>query len=149
MQTFLPYSRFDLTARRLDRARLGKQRVEAGQILRTLLGWSDGWAEHPAVRMWRGYEVALFAYLQIMRDEWAARGYRNDKTDAFMATVRESGELLRRSILPPPWLGDRAFHLSHRSNLLRKAPEHYRQYWPRLRADLPYVWPTNEMENTV
>lgn len=36
MQTFLPYSSFRMTAEVLDRQRLGKQRVEALQILRIL-----------------------------------------------------------------------------------------------------------------
>ena len=47
---------------------------------------------------------------------------------------------------PPPWLGDAPFHLSHRSNLLRKMPEHYRQFWPAERDDLPYVWPDARKE---
>jgi hypothetical protein len=36
MQTFMPYSDFEKTARCLDNKRLGKQRVEAWQILNTL-----------------------------------------------------------------------------------------------------------------
>ena len=47
MQTFLPYSSFDLTMECLDYRRLGKQRVEAFQILRALRGETDGWTNHP------------------------------------------------------------------------------------------------------
>src|SRR3546814_11842397 len=40
----------------------------------------------------------------------------------------------------PPWLGNAAFHASHRSNLLRKDPGFYGRYgWPEP-PDLPYVW---------
>ena len=37
--------------------------------------------------------------------------------------------------------GFRAFHLAHRSNLLRKDPAFYAQYGWRIRRDRPYLWP--------
>ena len=54
MQTFLPYADFAETARVLDQRRLGKQRVEALQVLRALFIPGYGWRHHPVVRMWRG-----------------------------------------------------------------------------------------------
>lgn len=42
----------------------------------------------------------------------------------------------------PPWLGDEAFHLSHRSNLVRKDPGHYRPIFGDIPDGLPYIWPT-------
>ncbi|GAB3960278.1 hypothetical protein GCM10029978_009170 [Actinoallomurus acanthiterrae] len=62
MQTFLPYADFAATARVLDPRRLGKQRVEALQVLRGLTVPGYGWRHHPAVRMWAGYEEALTRY---------------------------------------------------------------------------------------
>ena len=59
MQTFLPYPDFQKTAQCLDNKRLGKQRVEARQIISTLEGKSNGWRNHPAVKMWKGYEDCL------------------------------------------------------------------------------------------
>lgn len=41
----------------------------------------------------------------------------------------------------PPWLGMRALHLSHQSNLVRKDPEHYGRLFQNVPGDLPYVWP--------
>ena len=41
----------------------------------------------------------------------------------------------------PPWVGDEALHLSHRSALVRKDPEHYRPIFGYVPDDLPYVWP--------
>jgi hypothetical protein len=41
----------------------------------------------------------------------------------------------------PPWLGDERLHASHRSNLLRKDPEHYGQFEWTEPDDLPYWWP--------
>ncbi len=131
MQTFLPYPDFLKTAQVLDYRRLGRQRVEAYQILRTLSGISDGWSNHPAVRMWSGYELALSAYMNSMIREWSRRGYKNRM---FLVELSEHYPC-------PPWLGDPEFHAAHRSNLLRKDPDYYRKYWPREPDDLPYVWP--------
>ena len=49
MQTFLPYEDFRASARVLDRQRLGKQRVEAKQILQALErpGEPSGWEGIP------------------------------------------------------------------------------------------------------
>jgi hypothetical protein len=138
MQTFLPYEDFARSARVLDYRRLGEQRVEAYQILRVLLGQSTGpgWRNHPAVKMWQGSERRLVEYALAMCREWIGRGYRDS-----MSAKIEGLKLPRRGNTPPAWLGNPRFHRSHRSNLLRKHPEYYRRFWPRLRDDLPYVWP--------
>ena len=72
MQTFLPYADFSKTAKCLDYKRLGKQRVEAKQILNILLDRTEtkGWRNHPAVLMWVGYENALKIYYNMILDEW-------------------------------------------------------------------------------
>ncbi|MDF1535558.1 MAG: MSMEG_6728 family protein [bacterium] len=131
MQTFLPYPDFGKTAQVLDNRRLGRQRVEAYQILRTLSGLSKGWRNHPAVRMWRGYEMALSAYMNAMIDEWERRGYRNTMFRVALPVAWEK----------PPWLGDEALHRAYRSNLLRKDPDHFGRFWPGEPDDLEYVWP--------
>jgi hypothetical protein len=70
MQTFLPYSSFERSAEVLDYRRLGKQRVEAYQILCALSDSKYGWQNHPAIRMWRGYDAALIAYYSAVCREW-------------------------------------------------------------------------------
>ncbi|MFC4048984.1 MSMEG_6728 family protein [Actinomadura syzygii] len=154
MQTFLPHADFAATARVLDQRRLGKQRVEALQILRGLTVPGYGWRNHPAVKMWTGYEEALVRYgLEICR-HWSGLGHR----DTCAATLRselagavgverprvqdglaDAGEL-------PPWLGDAALHRSHRSALVRKDPAFYRPLFPGVPDDLPYVWPRSDRE---
>lgn len=136
MQTFLPYPSFVASAKALDYRRLGKQRVEGYQILRTLLGISDGWANHPAVKMWEGYEAALYLYTQACIKEWVARGYRNTMILPHFAGIN-------RPVLPA-WVGDDRLHSSHRSNLLRKLPEHYNQFGWTDNPNAPYWWPTQE-----
>lgn len=139
MQTFLPYPDFAESARVLDRQRLGKQRVECLQILRTLCGVGQGWFNHPCTRMWSGHEAVLGRYGAAICDEWTRRGYKDN------CAARMSELLLERmpgSLIRPKWLGNEAFHASHRSNLLRKDPEWYGQWGWKETADLPYVWPT-------
>ena len=136
MQTFLPYPDFTSSARVLDRQRLGKQRVEVLQILNALNGESRGWTSHPATRMWRGYVPALVSYGLAICAEWRARGYIDNCTGR-IAAYAEPGV----SPALPAWIGDPAFHASHRSNLLRKFPEHYAQFGWSEPHDLPYIWP--------
>lgn len=135
MITFLPYADFAASARSLDRQRLGKQRVEAWQILRTLCGELPA-SNHPAVRMWRGHEGCLVNYTLAMCNEWVERGYVDN-----LAT-QTLGLRLPLQLRPynPPWLGSPALHRSHRANLVRKAPEHYVPQFGNL-VDEPYVWP--------
>ena len=135
MQTFLPFPGFADSVVALDRQRLGKQRVEAVQILRALQGKSSGWINHPVVRMWRGYEGALALYGVAACAEWSRRGYVDNLFAEFEAAF------LAATLVNPPWLGDKAFHRSHQSNLVRKMPEHYRPLFPGVPDDLPYVWP--------
>ena len=143
MQTFLPYPNFAMSANALDRQRLGKQRVETLQIAKVISGHSSGWSNHPAVKMWHGYPEALLAYQNAICTFWGSFKYKDtclDKT-AEVLGLPILGQTALDSSLLPPWLGDHAFHLSHRSNLLRKFPEWYRAFWPDDPDDLPYVWP--------
>jgi len=144
MQTFVPYPHMSASAAVLDRQRLGKQRVETLQIMRTLAGISGGWGNHPAVKMWSGYEAHLMWYQIAICEEWVRRGYRDTclgKTMAIwsehLADTSDSGI----SGPVPPWWGSAELHASHRSNLLRKEPSYYREFWPLEADDLPYVWP--------
>lgn len=154
MQTFLPYPDFQESALVLDRRRLGKQRVEAIQVLRGLIVPGYGWRRHPAVRMWTGYEEALVRYgLDICR-VWRDLGHQDSCAATLVADlarvrpgapVREQRELAGAGELPP-WLGDEAVHRSHRSALLRKDPDMYAERFPGEPDDLPYVWPSSDRD---
>lgn len=150
MQTFLPYSDFRLSAGCLDYRRLGKQRVEAKQILIALgvtVGNHKGnpesrWSSHPAVNMWRGFEPALCVYAVDVCVEWIGRGYRDSLKPEFVdsyLSLRESTDGLTRY---PSWLDEDELHSSHRSNLLRKDPEWYGQFGWSEPPTMEYVWPT-------
>lgn len=154
MQTFLPDPDFETTARLLDSRRLGKQRVEAMQILRALTRDRYGWKFHPAVLMWGGYEEALVAYGLAMCAEWRRRGHADtvaatvveDFRSAFGTDRVRTQAALRTAGALPPWLADDTVHRSHRSALVRKDPGHYGQLFPEVPADLPYVWPVRSRD---
>ena len=153
MQTFLPYPDFAESAAVLDSRRLGKQRVEAMQILRALTRVTYGWKHHPAVLMWQGYEEALGAYAVAVCREWCRRGF----ADTCAATILEDMAVAGVSVPPrsqaqlsaadalPPWIGDDAVHRSHRSALLRKDPSWYTAAFGDVPDDLPYVWPVRRV----
>lgn len=155
MQTFLPYPGFRETALVLDRRRLGKQRVEALQVLRGLVVPGYGWRRHPAVRMWAGYEEALVRYgLEICR-VWRELGHQDSCAAtlvADLAATRPHEPVRDQSVLGaegelPPWLGDDSFHRSHRSALVRKDPATYTRHFPDVPDDLPYVWPASDRQS--
>jgi hypothetical protein len=148
MQTFLPYPDFAASARALDVKRLGKQRVETIQVVRALTWPGYGWANHPAVLMWKGFEEALGRYGFACCDVWTELGFGDtcaatigaDLRAIGVTHVRTQAELADTGALPT-WLGDPDLHRSHRSALVRKDPEHYRPLFPDVPEDLPYVWP--------
>jgi hypothetical protein len=136
MQTFLPYKDFYKSAESLDYRRLGKQRVETYQILRSLTGLSKGWVNHPCTKMWKGYESTLRKYGIAICETWIKLGYKDSLLEKISnINVPETDE--------PPWLNDPELHRSHKSNLLRKDKEFYGKLWPDVPDNLPYVWPVN------
>ena len=135
VNTFLPYADFKQVAQSLDDRRLGKQRVEALQILRANLGLTVGWRNHPAAVMWRGHEGNLAAYAVTICNEWVKRGYVDNTKQQVIELVKQFN---LKPTTKPWWLGVDQFHESHQSNLKRKLPEHYDF---GVSDDIPYNWP--------
>lgn len=160
MQTFLTYASHDFshTAKSLDRQRLNKQALEAWQIMMTNLKMDPdgnyreprGWRNHPAVVMWRGYEITLFNYIKAMTDEWQDRGYKTTILDkAHRTIITAIDEDLIYTDALPPWMQDRDLYFdivrSHRQALLVKQYDWYSQFgWPEDTGVKPdtyeYVW---------
>jgi hypothetical protein len=145
MQTFLPLPSIGESAAVLDRARLGKQRVEVKQILNTLLGRSDGWKNHPAVKMWTGHELGLAMYGIAVCKEWRYRGYKDNLLPEFESIhsdlVKERG--MNPDTLMPPWFGNDDFHSSHRAALLAKDFSWYKKFGWSESPVIDYVWPVS------
>jgi hypothetical protein len=130
VNTFLPLADLKASAEVLDYRRLGKQRVEARQLINTLVH-GGGWANHPATHMWSQNLSGLMRYHDICIDEWVRRGYRN--------TMQKFGVTVYSL---PKWFGDEEFHSSHRAALLHKNHDFYRRYDWREKPELNYAWPS-------
>lgn len=137
MQTFLPHQSFTESLKSLDNKRLGKQRLEAMQLVNSTLKLKNdpnakiGWANHPARNMWDGYLDALKLYHNLAIDEWVSRGFKNTMIKYDLPEV----------ITMPPWIGHETLHASHRANLLRKDPIHYGRFGWTEDPAMPYYWP--------
>lgn len=168
MQTFLPYPIFTESAKCLDNKRLGKQRVECVQLLKALAQGPvclydtkinkyvykpypkinklpNGYISkktpgyyHPAAQMWVGSEFFLCLYGTIICNEWIARGFKDTCLDKIKAYERNTFNLANRI---PIWINDDRLYDSHKSNLLRKDFEYYKQFKWNVPDNLPYYWP--------
>lgn len=140
MQTFAPYSDLQKIAKCLDYRRLGKQRVETFQILDVLFGKSTGWANHPAVKQWRGYEGFLCQYGLAICDEWISRGYK----DTMRPRIAAYAEQCPSQVIAPPWWGLEVYHSSHRQTLLSKNFDWYKQFGWTEQPKYEYYWPAKQ-----
>ena len=142
MQTFMPHKSFRESAECLDMKRLGKQRVEVLILLKSMLGNTPtkGWKNHPAREMWRGHENALALYGMVVCEVWLERGYKDTCWGKINAYYDKS-----KPTTMPSWFGMTDLHTSHKSNLIRKNPDHYKQLWPDIPDNIPYVWSTNKV----
>jgi len=138
MQIFLPYPDMRKSLQALDNKRLGKQRVETYQIISAITRRPKldgtpykGWLNHPCTVMWKDYVSALKIYMNYSIAEWIVRGFKN---------TMEIENVIEDQIVIPPFIGNEAFHSSHRANLLKKESEFYSKYgWTENPLD-PYVW---------
>lgn len=139
MQTFMPFESYAASAACLDDKRLGKQRVEAFQIVKALRGDyndSGAWVNHPATKMWQGHIAELCRYGMVMCWEWTNRGFDDSLVTQFVNLCQEYAN--KEQTVRPWWIDDQLLLMTHRSNLVRKAPEFYSFNVPN---NMPYVWP--------
>lgn len=155
MNTFLPVSDFQKSARCLDKRRCFKQVVETYQILNILDGKSKGWIHHPAVRMWVGYRDCLQYYYNVFY--YYCEGHHKIKFDKL-----PKPELLMPGFAIPKWLGYPAFHFSMAANLVRKVHEdkekgrdelgtalflNYSTDYNGIQPQQGYLWPVDKSGN--
>jgi hypothetical protein len=146
MQTFITDHDMAISASNLDDKRLGKQRVEALQIFECLVVKETRWKNHPVVKMWKGYEGYLLnVYLYNILSEWEiGRGFNNEKCKAkFILYQNLITRRIRTEYTIPLWITDK-FIETHRSNLIRKNPEHYKPLFPNTKEGLEYIWPKGD-----
>lgn len=171
MITFVPQPNFIESAQVLDQKRFLKQIVEAYQMIHALTGQTEGFKNHPAVKMWEGRVDALALYALFFCREYkhrfgkvhSIRGklfeeYR-DLPVLFVKPNQIGGTVLEKDMAPlaevvrippsllvtlcekPKWWKG-PIHSNHRANLLRKDAEFYGQFaWKEDPAET-YFWPT-------
>ena len=118
MQVFVPSTSMVKSLEILDKRRLAKQRVEAKQLIDTILdrpmsnGKSrKGWRNHPAAVMFRQHLPVLIFYYNASLVVHAERGGNNIK-------LQPEPELDNLESLEMPWWwGNEEIHASHRGRL--------------------------------
>lgn len=130
MNTFVPRNTYWSSAKILDQKRLNKQIVEGTQIAQILYHKQifsnskrnfDGWANHPAVLMWKDCKHGLLNYINFCIIESKNRGYLKDTMiDVEFSVFIDSMDIdLTRVMYPSWWNSD--IHYSHASALLFKS----------------------------
>lgn len=149
MQVFIPFPDIQKTARALDYRRLGKQRVEAWQLLEAMRhkaendlynanGKKRGWLTHKCTIMWEPYAPYLAFYALLICAEWKRRNYQENMTPRFERFLENCSE-----IVPPCWWGREDIHASHRAVLMQKDPVAYQSFAAITPPDVSeYVWVT-------
>jgi hypothetical protein len=155
MQTFVPYADFNESAAVLDNKRLNKQLLEGRQIYQILAsGKTKGaWVNHPAVRMWRKYDNALYGYLVAIKDECDQRGIQTEKNWDAITMMYERNWHRGSGVIMPPWWNDERVHLSHQINLYKKDPDYYAKFYSTVKEKkhisccdrCNYFWPTHTL----
>jgi hypothetical protein len=82
--------------------------------LHALLGFSAGWVNHPATKMWRGHEFRLAEYSKAIADECFIRGFKSHY-DYFYGLQAQFDDCVL-----PKWFSNEEVFSSYRSKLLFK-----------------------------
>jgi len=132
MQVFCPYPDIHKSVRSLDPSRLGNQIYR--ECLTLIKG---GWPNHPASKIWANHKKALALYSLAGLAELKNRGrdypHHVLTFQSYLDSCPDTG-------FPAIW-GREDFHLSHRSNLIKKRPEWYVPiFGADIEANLEYVW---------
>jgi hypothetical protein len=135
VNTFIVSDDYESTAKILDYKRLGKQRVEAMQLINVLENSElTGWKNHPATKQWRGHVNELKKYTNEMIKEWIRRGYKNTMK---LYDVDES-------TCKPWFITWKPMQYSHMASLIRKNKEYYKPYfykkYPIVYEFYTYLW---------
>lgn len=142
--TFVPFFDVEKIYRIMNLKHKNKQITECIQLVKALQGEVQGYANHAATLMWKGYVDALKTYHNIMLRLWYAEGYKGS---------RKEYEVDEENAEWPWWWGWDTLALSHKLSLYRKKPEHYTMQILELEEDLlplknkcGYVWPSHLLE---
>lgn len=158
----MPSKDFSTTASMLDSKRLNKQILECYQILKVLSSTDPkaGWRNHPAVKMWRGYENALYSYTLAMVAEADKRGIKTDTNMHNLSTLKSAvGSSWGTGF--PEWYQNseemKRITVTHMARLFVKDPIYYApfSFFSNHQDNEPccshcnYYWPTHTTDKAV
>jgi len=134
---------FNTSASLLDSKRLGSTIYESIHILASILHKNMDLvnpkrdvSNHPASKLWIGYERELGAYIYAHIEEWCNRGY---KTDVNLKNYHIITSGLGRGIYHiPKWISNELIE-THRNVIYRKKPDFYPHSWKGER-EMCYDW---------
>lgn len=147
----------------LDYQRLGKQRVEAKQVIDILEYYDEhgvmpdqGWTDHKVTKMWKGHTKALKCYFNEVVKYWIKRGYKNnyelyENVECEIIRCHFDGkkaifEKQANKDTFPLWFSFPPFHFSHRAALYMKDSSYYSYLVDenvRPYIGKGYLWPTD------
>lgn len=148
MNTFITNTDFRKSAANLDSQRLGAQIYEGIHILSSLLGVNDKLvnpkrdvSNHPASKLWVGYEPNLLSYILYHMREWTFRGYSSDINQQNIDIIYDVRTFWDGAELIPAWITNKLIE-THRSVLIQKKPSFYVALWPNCPDNLTmrYDW---------
>jgi len=151
LDTWMPYDDPIKTASILDSKRLGAQIFEGIHILASLLRFEDylvnpkkSTRQYETTRIWKSYEKdLLYWYLKPMILEWQRRGFNWKGTVNERNINRISKFMKKNHYRPitgsPPWVCKEVCE-SHKSELVRRAPEIYAELFLGVDLSLPFIY---------
>jgi hypothetical protein len=141
----LPFPHLGASARCFDNAELRRQTALSELVwnrLRRRSSYSPVTRE-PSLgaseAMWGGYSLFLLTYVNALKAECAARGYKT-------APIEPIDNRLSNFVHPTPWFGDERVHFTHQALLLKRNPRFYESRCKGLfgvTANYPLFTPSN------
>ena len=162
MNTWLPYEDFEKSVECLTDNHLRMQVTDCAKILYWRTGMPiDGRNAsrqqmlHPCVVQWDGYLSYLLDYSLEAMTQAQERTYYGTKKEEINKRVEQilfivpTVESRLDNSEKPHWLGDKDYHDSHKSNLMR-VNSFYKEYWiTEVNEGLEYVWPSGRKKPLV
>lgn len=119
IQVFMPYNNFFMSTKCLDDKRLGNQIYRE---CKTLI--NGKWPNHPISKMWKNYKYSLCLYA--IKGLWELMIRKRFYPHHFKFYINKLKTL--KNTGTPPFIYDEEFINSHKSNLLRKNYNYYKQF---------------------